>query len=138
MHLLRLAALAPLLILAFCNENEKKAPSGGPSGALPTASAPAALAPADEAKDIFKNRCAMCHGQGGAGDGPTAATLNPKPRDFGSQSWQKSVTDSQIHAVVVGGGVSVGKSPLMPPNPDLQNKPAVVDELVKIVRGFNK
>ncbi len=78
----------------------------------------------------------MCHGPSGAGDGPTAATLNPKPRDFHDKEWQKSTSDTQMHDAVVGGGVAVGKSPLMPPNPDLANKPAVVDQLVKIVRGY--
>ena len=30
----------------------------------------------------------------------------------------------------------MGKSPLMPPSPQLADKPQVVAELVKIVRGF--
>jgi hypothetical protein len=38
--------------------------------------------------------------------------------------------------VILKGGGAVGKSPLMPSNPDLESKPAVVDELVKIVRGY--
>lgn len=133
------AAVASLLLLAFCNENSAKngaAATGASEASAPTAKAPVALGPAEEAKDLFANRCAMCHGQNGAGDGPSAATLNPKPRDFGSKEWQKSVTDAQLHTVILAGGPSVGKSPLMPPNPDLMNKPAVVDELAKIVRGF--
>jgi hypothetical protein len=36
------------------------------------------------------------------------------------------------------GGPAVGKSPAMPGNPDLQSKPEVVKELVKIVRAFKK
>jgi hypothetical protein len=36
------------------------------------------------------------------------------------------------------GGAAVGKSPAMPGNPDLQAKPAVVKELVKLVRAFKK
>ncbi len=31
---------------------------------------------------IFAERCATCHGSGGAGDGPAAAGLNPKPADL--------------------------------------------------------
>ena len=140
MQVLRLAKLAPLLMLAFCNESSgNTAPEKKPSkAALPTASAPAELSPEAEAKDIAKNRCSMCHGPSGLGDGPTAATLNPKPRDFTSKDWQKSVADSQIRSVIVNGGAAAGKSPLMPPNPDLKDKPAAVDELVKIVRGYGK
>ena len=31
---------------------------------------------------IFAERCATCHGSGGAGDGPAAAGLDPKPADL--------------------------------------------------------
>jgi hypothetical protein len=48
------------------------------------------------------------------------------------------VTDDQIRETIVKGGAAVGKSPLMAPNPDLADKPAVVDALVKKVRAFGK
>lgn len=99
----------------------------------------AATASADdaaEAKSIYDSRCVTCHGAGGKGDGAAAAALNPKPRDLTSAEWQNSVTDEHIEKIIVGGGPSVGKSPLMPPNPDLTDKPGVVQELRKIVRGF--
>jgi DMSO reductase family type II enzyme heme b subunit len=31
---------------------------------------------------LYQSRCAVCHGADGAGDGPAAARLYPKPRDF--------------------------------------------------------
>jgi mono/diheme cytochrome c family protein len=31
---------------------------------------------------LFKQNCTSCHGDAGRGDGPAAATLNPKPRNF--------------------------------------------------------
>lgn len=31
---------------------------------------------------LFEDNCVPCHGPRGAGDGPSADTLNPKPRDF--------------------------------------------------------
>jgi len=31
---------------------------------------------------LFEENCVSCHGPRGAGDGPSADTLNPKPRDF--------------------------------------------------------
>jgi len=34
------------------------------------------------AADIYAQRCAVCHGAKGAGDGPLAAELFPPPRDF--------------------------------------------------------
>ena len=33
-------------------------------------------------KAIFGTSCAQCHGDGGHGDGPRAASLNPKPLDL--------------------------------------------------------
>lgn len=36
------------------------------------------------AKDVYEKRCAWCHGWEGAGDGPAAEFLNPRPRDFTS------------------------------------------------------
>ena len=91
-----------------------------------------------EADEIFKARCALCHGPGGKGDGPTAAALNPKPRNLTDAAWQKSVADAHIETIVLNGGPSVGKSPLMPPNPDLSGKPDVVKALRQIVRHFGQ
>ena len=103
---------------------------GAPSATTPAPSPP------PTAENIFATRCATCHGADGKGTGPAAAALNPKPRDYTDQAWQKSVTDDQIKKTIIEGGASVGKSPLMVPNPDLANQPAVVEGLVHIVRGF--
>lgn len=97
---------------------------------------PKAYAIPDESRDIFTKRCAACHGETGRGDGPAAANLNPKPRDYTNAAWQASVTDDQLRSIIVSGGFAVGKSPLMPPNPDLESSPAVVEGLVGIVRSF--
>lgn len=88
------------------------------------------------ADTVFSTRCATCHGSDGKGTGPASAALNPKPRDYSDPEWQKSVTDEEIKKTIVEGGPAVGKSPLMAPNPDLANQPAVLDGLVKIVRSF--
>ena len=96
----------------------------------------AAKDPAVEAEEIFKARCVTCHGEQGKGDGPGSAALNPKPRDYTSAEWQKSVTDEHIKKIIIGGGTAVGLSPLMPPNPDLTGKPEVVEALVAVVRNL--
>lgn len=107
------------------------------AGAAPAADqvSPAAQ---KEAQEIFKARCTMCHGEGGKGDGPAGAALNPKPRDMTDPAWQKSVTDEHIEKIILGGGQAVGKSVLMPANPDLANKQEVIKALRQIVRGFAK
>lgn len=91
-----------------------------------------------EAQQIWTSRCAMCHGATGKGDGPAGVALSPKPRDMTDPAWQTSVTDEHIEKIILGGGQAVGKSVLMPANPDLANKPEVVRALRQIVRGFGK
>lgn len=89
-----------------------------------------------EAKTIFAQRCATCHGPEGKGDGPAGQALNPKPRTFSDKAWQEKVNDEHIAKIIIGGGPAVGLSPMMAPNPDLKEKPAVVKGLVKLVRDL--
>jgi mono/diheme cytochrome c family protein len=106
------------------------------SKAAPSLTTPTPAAAPQTAENVFATRCSTCHGPDGKGNGPAAAALNPKPRDYTNQEWQKSVTDEHIKKTIVEGGPAVGKSPLMAPNPDLANQPEVVDGLVRIVRSF--
>ena len=89
-----------------------------------------------EAKKVFASTCSACHGLSGKGDGPGAAALEPKPRDFSDAEWQKNVTDEELKKVILGGGMAVGKSPIMPGTPDLKKKPEVLGELIKKIRSF--
>ncbi|WP_373047632.1 c-type cytochrome [Vulgatibacter sp.] len=110
--------------------------AGGAAAAAPAAQvSPEALA---EAKQTFSTVCATCHGPQGAGDGPASAGFPVKPRSFNDAEWQKSVTDEHIAKVIVEGGPAVGKSPLMPGNPQLAGKPEVVSGLVQLVREMGK
>jgi len=109
-------------------------PAGG--GATPTTPPAGSGSARLEARKKFNEVCAQCHGASGKGDGPAAAALNPKPRDYTDGAWQKTVTDAQLSEAILKGGAAIGKSASMPPNPDLEAKPEVVAELVKIVRAF--
>lgn len=97
---------------------------------------PVSAAAEKEASEIWSSRCFTCHGMTGKGDGPAGAALDPKPRDFSNADWQKSVTDAAIDKIIVEGGAAVGKSVLMPPNPDLASKPEVVKALQIKIRGL--
>lgn len=90
------------------------------------------------AHEIFNTRCAVCHGQFGRGDGTGAAALATKPRNYSDVAWQKSVSDADIERTIVLGGIGVGKSPLMAPNPDLADKPGIVSALREKVRSFGE
>lgn len=115
------------------------APGCMPTPSNPGASAPSAAAPATpeaEASQIFAGRCSPCHGANGAGDGVAAAALTPRPRNFHDATWQTSVTDAHIEAIIRGGGAAVGKSAVMPGNPDLVGKPAVIVALRTMIRAM--
>lgn len=76
---------------------------------------PASAADAEAGEAKFKQLCAACHGPDGAGDGPAAASLDPKPRDMTDAEWQESVDDEHIRTVTAEGGGAVGLSPTMTP-----------------------
>jgi hypothetical protein len=80
----------------------------------------------------------MCHGVDGSGNGPAAATLQPKPRNYTDAAWQASVTDEQLRETILKGGAAVGKSAAMPGQPQLKDHPEVLDGLVQIIRKFGK
>ena len=87
--------------------------------------------------EIYRTRCATCHGTSGKGDGVAAVGLRPAPRSFQDRAWQLSVTDDHLRTVIVHGGRAVGKSSLMVANPDLASRRAELDGLVRIIRGLN-
>lgn len=119
------------LILA-CGQEAEQAPA--PAKAPVAATSLVSQASKDEAKEIFVARCALCHGVSGAANGPNSEELKPQPRNFQDPEWQASVTDAHIESIIVGGGTAVGKSAVMPPNPDLAGKPEVVSALRAYVR----
>src|SRR5690606_19902098 len=117
---------------------ESGQPTATGTTAATTTTTATATTKALSADTVYRQRCQVCHGVEGKGDGPGAAALNPKPRTLADAEWQKSVTDEQIEKVILQGGASIGKSSAMPGNPDLRNKPEVVSGLVKKVRAFGK
>ena len=126
-------AVAALSALA-CSSGETKGSS--PTHSAVAASAQAAKVNMELAQTFFNTRCVVCHGTEGNGNGPGSVSVTPKPRDYTDKAWQSSVTDEQIRKTILLGGAGVGKSPMMPGCPDLDEKPEVVEGLVKIVRKF--
>ncbi len=55
-------------------------------------------------KKLFVTDCAPCHGLDGRGDGPAAATLNPKPRDYyAAKGWVNGKLLSEMFKTVSEG-----------------------------------
>ena len=88
------------------------------------------------AASIYRTRCATCHGIAGLGNGAAAKPLPVKPRSFKDDAWRSKVSDTHLRTIIVKGGGAVGKSALMTPNYDLQNRPLVLNGLIKIIRGL--
>jgi mono/diheme cytochrome c family protein len=134
------AALVVALATAGCSKTEPQQAAPAVTATPAPAVVPKALPadPATDAKSLFRTKCVVCHGDHGAGDGPGAAAIVPKPRAFADPEWQASATDEHIKKIILEGGPAVGKSPAMPPNPDLKGKAEVLSALVKIIRDFKK
>jgi mono/diheme cytochrome c family protein len=58
----------------------------------------------ERGKTLFGANCSSCHGQLGKGDGPAAATMNPRPRNFTSpDGWVVGYNMPSIYKVLSDG-----------------------------------
>lgn len=141
--------LVAMVLLAACGKGDKPpAPTSGSPNAKPETgpTAPAdpntigenGPTPAQQAKLLFDNVCATCHGADGSGNGPASESLNPKPRNYTDAAWQAETKDEDIKKIIVEGGQAVGKSGMMPAQAQLKDQPQVLEELVTIIRSFGK
>ena len=116
-------AAVPLLLLVTCftfalatgcgGGGSSSEPSGSSAGTPPATNTPAPDATAPPAQPtlsgpelgakVFKDRCALCHGPDGHGDGPGSKALNPKPRNLHDQAYMSTRTDEQLLEVIHNG-----------------------------------
>ena len=95
-------------------------------------------ASAADAEKVYKFYCAQCHGLTGKGDGPNVTKDFPvTPRDFTNAKEMSKLTDNYIRGIVMDGGPSQSKSPLMPPWGKTISD-ADVNGLIKHLRGLCK
>jgi len=95
---------------------------------------PAAMA---DVAATYAGMCASCHGAAGAGDGPAAVALTPKPANFSDAAFWTSRDDATVKKAIKEGGAAVGKSPLMAPL-GAGMSDAQLDELVAYLKTFKK
>jgi len=105
------------------------------TAALFMVSVQAQAADAEAGKAKFQQLCAVCHGPAGAGDGPAAAGLNPKPRKFNDAEWQATVEDDYLKKIIAEGGPAVGKSPMMTAQRGLKDEE--LDNLIAFIRTLD-
>lgn len=106
----------PLSALAAATPEAPETPADGGS-AEPVQAAVLTIADGDAGRgaEQYALYCASCHGAGGAGDGPVAAGLNPKPTNHTDSAYMSTLSDDHLFVVVKKGGGAVGKSVLMAP-----------------------
>lgn len=93
---------------------------------------------AASAQENFNFYCAQCHGLEGKGKGPNVTKDFPvTPRDFTNSAEMSKLTDNYIRGIVMDGGPSQSKSPLMPPWGKTISD-ADVNGLIKHLRGLCK
>lgn len=139
---MRAALLAAVLLALFaCGAEQQATPEPVPT---PTPAAPPTPPPVAEPQcpegslrgdaaagaSTYQQFCAICHGQGGRGDGP-AAPKDPPPADHTDKAYMGSLTDCEVYTVISKGGASIGKSPLMAPWAAVLN-----DEQIRDVLAF--
>jgi mono/diheme cytochrome c family protein len=98
---------------------------------------------AAKGKALYMQNCSSCHGDTGAGDGPTGAALPVKPRDFGAGEFKfdtdgdgKTGTDADLTNVIKNGAMKYGGSPLMAPLPHLSDEQ--IADIIAYVRTLKK
>jgi mono/diheme cytochrome c family protein len=98
----------------------------------------ACAADATKGGQLYAQRCAMCHGDKGAGDGPVAATIpeGMKPRNLSGGEYKYATDDAKFKELLQKGGAGVGLSPLMPAQSDL--KPEDLDNIIAFVKSLKK
>ena len=111
-----LALVAPLLVLAVtsfalsvgCGGKAQESSTSNPAPNTENVAQPTdnAAAPMDEValgNKVYADRCALCHGPEGKGDGPAAAGLNPKPRNHTDGAYMSTRTDADLIQVIKNG-----------------------------------
>jgi len=63
---------------------------------------------------LFVTYCAACHGDGGHGDGPSAAGLATKPANLTDGRLMSALPDEFLVTVIMQGGPAEGLAPTMP------------------------
>ena len=112
------ALAAPVALLAAC----------GSGAAGPGTGTGADVA---QGQVVYETRCAPCHGIGGGGDGPAAAAIEPKPRNFRDPAFWNGRTREQLRLAVEQGEPGTLMAPF-----EGTLSPAEIDDVVAYLKTF--
>ena len=74
----------------------------------------ATIDPRAQGAVLYAQRCAVCHGAAGRGDGPNSQYLQPKPAVHADARSMSTRTDDRLYDGIFAGGVALGVSAAMP------------------------
>jgi mono/diheme cytochrome c family protein len=121
---------AGLACFAISCGNRQTSDQGG------SASPPAPAPVNQQGERAFLAYCAMCHGEGGAGDGPLATDLKKQnltvPAHLSDRAKLDQLGRGGVIAVVENGGAHMGRSDQMPPWGE-KLEPALIDSIADYV-----
>jgi len=89
-----------LVLLSIALGNERGAPASIARMKNPVTSSPELL---EKVQATYEKNCLRCHGAGGTGDGPAAATLPTRPRNFTDTKQMATMTDGQLYWAITKG-----------------------------------
>jgi mono/diheme cytochrome c family protein len=109
------------------------APTGGTTPAPAGGAAASTEVSFAVGEAVFKERCELCHGASGMGDGVGGQALNPKPRNFHDKAYMSTLTDDQIFNTIMNGKAGTA----MPPWKGVVSESQAKSLILK-VRSFSK
>jgi len=94
-----------LLVGCGGKSQEQSTSSTTPSTETPPAATTdtSSMAGGDLGTKVYTERCVLCHGPEGKGNGPGAAGLDPKPRDHTDGAYMNARTNDQLIEVIKNG-----------------------------------
>jgi mono/diheme cytochrome c family protein len=95
-------------LLVGCGGKKQEAPGETPVAETPPAEGTTPSGASGEVslaagQKVYTERCVLCHGTSGKGDGQGAAGLDPKPRDHTNGEYMNARTDDQLLEVIRNG-----------------------------------
>ncbi|MBI3327315.1 MAG: c-type cytochrome [Nitrospinae bacterium] len=88
-------------------------------------------------RKLYMTHCFTCHGVTGKGDGPAAASLEPKPRNLTDDTYMSGKIDQDLGNAISGGSVALHRFSAMPEWKQLLY-PERIRDLIAYIRTLHR
>ena len=130
-----IAAFATAAMAVSCAQQPSKSAADAAAAAKAAADSAKTAAAVQRGQHLFLSYCAMCHGDGGAGDGEAAARFardSVMVAKLNNSDRMDKLTPEELRKVIAEGGGKTHRSDLMPPWA-MRLTPEQIDDLVQFV-----